>query len=292
MCWNRCAPSSPSSTPAHEVLLRSRDVELCADSGDTSGGAESRHRGLGEVRSRRPRRARSPSARRSASVSRRAASSAWIVGGTCTSASGRGRRATSPSARSSTPSSMSIRSELLDEERVALGRRRRSGRGRSVASRPAAEQRLDHRPARRSRRGARQLDPGRAFARRPTRRVRRRSSGLVGQTSSRGAVVDRLAARCSTSSRRVGSAQWMSSITSDHRTLGRQMLEEPPHGPEELLDRRTARAPEADHRGEPLGDALPGRVGERASFAEGARPRRRRRRSRRRRGSPRRAART
>ena len=154
--------------------------------------------------------------RRSSGVeaSRRAASRAWIVGGTSMSARSP-RRATRRPSTLRSPSSIEHREHLLDEQRVALGRvddragcSSSSSAPRAGSRRPAASRR--RRAARaRSTASAASHHSGCALEELVPRRAHDEEQRRVAACST----------RCSTRSRNVGSAQWMSSKTT---TSGRR----------------------------------------------------------------------
>ena len=185
----------------------------------------------------RPRRARARRARDGSSWSRRAASSAWMVGGTTTSPFGDSAtiasicstksglpsaasriRARSGSASSTSPSSRSISSSVSSAV---------SGSSRTVVA-------LSLPPAQVGRRSS--------------------SSGRAMQRSRIGA--SRLqSATCSTRSRNVGSAQWRSSKT---QTTGARLLEQLAERPGDLVCRRRLLRL-AEQRGDRAGGARVGR---------------------------------
>ena len=170
--------------------------------------------------------ARSSGSRRSS----RAARSAWIVGGTDTRsivADG------APAAVLEADEALvdEHREQLLDEERVALG-----GLDDARAD-LVVEPGLPEQVARRPRR-VWSSESGSSSIRRAGGVAdhsgwRSTSSRRVGQTSRRRAVG--VATTCSTSSRNVGSAQWMSSKSDDERAARRELLEQLAGPPEELL---------------------------------------------------------
>ena len=144
------------------------------------------------------------------------------------------------------------RQHLLDEQRVALGRRDHplallDGQrlARQILEQPRAvlrRQPLEHD------RGGVGLSPG------PSGRTSSRSGRAVHRISS--AHPRAQSATCSIRSSRVGSAQWMSSNTS---TVGRRSgddLERPAKRPEHLLDRGRSPA-QTDRPGDPLGNQEP-----------------------------------
>ena len=217
----------------------------------------------------RPSRARAPSRSCGSSWSRRAASSAWIVGGT----------------RHLAVRLVDQRDHLLDEERVALGglddaRAQAASRGApsscSISCSVSADASGSSRTV-----VAFSLPP------RPAGR-RSSSSGRAMQSSRIGASRER-SATCSTRSRNVGSAQWRSSKTHDERPLRGDRLEQLAERPGDLLargaqlplaeqgaDRRRARDRVAASLGQllddlddrPVRDALA--VGEAAAAHDGA----------------------
>ena len=269
MCWKRWGPSSPSSTAADEVLLRERRELGRATRARHLRRGERRHRGVGEHvaddRGRLDHRAlvarERVETRGEQRLDRR---------GTCSSERSPVARH-APFDRSRTPSSTSIRrscsaksgfpsaavDDTVEDVRV---------------ERPAAEQALDHRPARRPRRAAPARSASRA-SRAPVRMVvdELRPRGAEDQ---HGRVVERLDELLDQLEQRA-SAQWTSSTTSATGRSAATVLEEPPHPPEELLHGERL-GPQADHRGETLGDAVSGRVRERGQLPERLRRRRRR----------------
>ena len=124
---------------------------------------------------------------------------------------------------------------LLEEERVAFGRGQDAGAQRG-GDRGAPRQRIDE-PGRGvlgqssegDLDGPSALSP--AWARVTDLRAGRTDDEQGGRRRPR-------STSCSTSSRSVGSAQWMSSITRTSGARGGQMLQRPPDRPEELLLRR------------------------------------------------------
>ena len=149
------------------------------------------------------------------SRSSRAASSAWMVGGTGISPTSSASRQ-SPSTRRIVPVVDEHRHELLDEQRVALGR----ADDHALADRSAASPTGRAAPRRSRRPGRRPAGRGRsAPARSPSPQVGRVLEQVVAgraQDQHRAGQAGRRD-RCSSRSSRVGSAQWMSSIT---RTSG------------------------------------------------------------------------
>ena len=155
------------------------------------------------------------------SWSRRAASSAWIVGGTVTAASGR---------------VADEADHLLDEEWVALGRledaRPRSSSPTSAPSSSAATS------ASASAAASGSSSTVVAFSLPPPQFGRRsRSSGRAMQSSRIGASRLR-SATWSTRSRNASSPQWMSSSTTTSGVRSRRRLEQPADRPGDLLRRR------------------------------------------------------
>ena len=153
-------------------------------------------------------------------------------------------------ASTSPPSTRAQREHLLDEQRVALGRRE-DARAR-VARRRSAARACRAAPRTRVAAAARAAPSSRSACRRPSRAARRaaRAARCTGAGSARRATVGEV----STRSRNVGSAQWMSSKTTTSGRSLRGLLEQPADGQDDLRRRGAARRPAArDRVGRQLG---------------------------------------
>ena len=189
--------------------------------------------------------------------SRRAASSAWIVGGTAAAREVARRRSIGRRAMDEALVH-EHRDELRHEQRDCPRTSRRRERVTAASTAPPSRTSTSSAVPLGSSAGIGTVrDVGFECSSRAASRVSRRRPVATTSTADCGAVASR---RWSRRSRNVSSALWTSSINSDDGPLRRQRLEELAGAPEELRDREAGRR-EADDGGEAVADLAcpPGR---------------------------------